>query len=91
MYGVAHQWSRKIRWELGPLRQSSLPQGSGGWAYFDLSADHGKTFHIKKIIKGYFGYSVTQISPDGKNLLCLYETKKVKELRFLSIPLTELK
>ncbi|NWK54136.1 exo-alpha-sialidase [Verrucomicrobiaceae bacterium N1E253] len=56
-----------------------------------ISTDHGKSFQIKKIIKGYFGYSVMQISPDGKNLLCLYETKKVREIRFLSISLDQLK
>lgn len=56
-----------------------------------VSKDHGQSFEVKKIITGYFGYSVTQISPDGKSLLCLYETKKVRETRFLSIPLKQLR
>ncbi|MGB1260460.1 MAG: sialidase family protein [Akkermansiaceae bacterium] len=55
-----------------------------------VSTDHGKTFQIKKIIQGSFAYSATQISPDGKSLLCFYETKGYKEERLISIPLTEL-
>ena len=52
-----------------------------------ISRDNGRTFQIKKIIKGGFSYSTTQISPDGKSLLCLYETENT--LRFLSLPLTD--
>ena len=55
-----------------------------------ISKDNGKTFQIKHIITGAFGYSATQISPDGKNLYCIYEAKNVRELRFLSIPLKDL-
>lgn len=56
-----------------------------------ISKDHGKTFEIKKIISGPFAYSATQISPDQKYLLCLYETNKYKEQRIISIPLEDLK
>ena len=31
-----------------------------------------------------------QVSPDGKSLICLYETSGYKEQRFLTIPLAEL-
>lgn len=75
-------------WDLYASFPSAKARENGQIA---ISTDNGKTFQIKKIVTGYFGYSVTQISPDGKSLLCLYETKKVKEQRFLSIPLSELK
>lgn len=75
-------------WDLYTSHPAPLARADGR---ISISTDHGKTFQIKKIIEGYFGYSVTQISPDGKNLLCLYETKKVKEIRLLSIPLSQLK
>jgi len=75
-------------WDLYASFPSAKTRANGQIA---ISTDHGKTFQIKKIITGHFGYSVTQISTDGKNLLCLYETKSVRELRLLSIPLTELR
>ena len=56
-----------------------------------VSANSGKSFRIKKIVKGKFAYSATQISADGKNLELLYEADGYKTLRFLSIPLEELK
>lgn len=75
-------------WDLYVSHPSPKARADGR---ISISTDHGQTFQIKKIIQGYFGYSATQISPDGKKLLCLYETQKVREMRFLSIPLTELK
>lgn len=56
-----------------------------------VSADNGKSFHIKKLVTGSFAYSASQISADGKNFELIYETDKYKTLRFLSIPLVELK
>ncbi len=56
-----------------------------------VSNDNGKSFSIKKIIKGSFAYSATQISANGKNLELLYEADKYKTLRFLVIPLIHLK
>ena len=75
------------RWDL----YASFPSNSGREnGQIAISTDFGKTFLIKKIVTGYFGYSTTQISPDGKDLLCLYETDNVKELRLLAIPFVEL-
>lgn len=76
-----------IDWDLHATFPSSEGRKNGQIA---ISTDNGKTFQIKKIITGYFGYSVSQISPDGKHLLCLYETDEVKEIRLLSIPLSTL-
>ena len=56
-----------------------------------VSTDMGKTFQIKKIIKGAFAYSATRISPDGRSLLCLYESGGYKSIRLLRIPLEELR
>lgn len=78
-------------------------EGDGNWNLFAsfpsnvgringqlaISRDHGRTFVIKKIVQGRFGYSSIQLSPDGQRLLCLYETGDPLQLRFLSIPLTE--
>ena len=75
-------------WDLYASFPSNTGRKNGQIA---ISTDLGKTFQIKKIVTGYFGYSTTQISPDGKNLFCLYETDNVKKLRFLTIPLSELK
>ena len=55
-----------------------------------ISKDFGKSFEIKKIVTGVFGYSATQVSPDGKSLLCFYETGGFKVIRFISIPFVEL-
>jgi len=55
-----------------------------------ISTDLGKSFQIKKIVKGSFAYSASQMSADGKRLELIYETDKYKTLRFLSIPLKEL-
>ena len=56
-----------------------------------ISTDNGNTFQIKKLVTGAFAYSASQISPDSKSLLCLYETDGYKSERILSIPLSELK
>ena len=55
-----------------------------------ISKDFGKSFEIKKIVKGDFGYSAIQVSPDGKVLLCFYETDGYKTIRLISIPFGEL-
>ena len=56
-----------------------------------VSKDFGKSFEIRKVVTGDFAYSATQVSPDGKSLLCLYETDGYKTIRLLSIPFEELK
>ncbi|TKG94589.1 exo-alpha-sialidase [Puteibacter caeruleilacunae] len=56
-----------------------------------VSTDNGKSFQIKKIISGSFAYSATQISANGKHLELFYETDGYKTIRFLSIPLKQLK
>ena len=56
-----------------------------------VSTDNGKSFIIKKIISGSFAYSTTQISANGKNIELFYETDGYKTIRFLSIPLKQLK
>ncbi|BDS08564.1 sialidase [Oceaniferula spumae] len=75
-------------WDLYASFPSSAGRKNGQIA---ISTDHGKTFQIKKIITGPFAYSATQISPDGKSLLCIYEANGYKTERILSIPLSELK
>jgi sialidase-1 len=55
-----------------------------------ISKDHGKSWEIKGIIKGDFAYSVLQVSPDKKHLLCLYETNSSKNEVLVSIPLKNL-
>ena len=52
--------------------------------------DFGKSFEIQKIVKGDFAYSATQVSPDGKSLLCFYETDGYKTIRLLEIPFEEI-
>ena len=39
-----------------------------------VSIDHGKSWEVKKEIKGRFAYSASAISADREHLLCLYET-----------------
>ncbi len=56
-----------------------------------ISTDSGQSFQIKKIVSGKFAYSASQISADGKNFELLYEAEGYKYIRFLSIPLEELK
>ncbi len=56
-----------------------------------ISTDHGKTWQVKKVIKGMFAYSAIQLSPDQKSLICIYETNGYKDTDFISIPLSELK
>ena len=51
-----------------------------------VSKDFGESFEIRRIVRGDFGYSTTQVSPDGKSLLCFYETDGDKVIRFLEIP-----
>jgi len=75
-------------WDLYASFPSAKARANGQVA---ISIDNGKTFQIKTIISGYFGYSTTQISPDGKDLLLFYESDKVRSIRFLRIPLSELK
>lgn len=55
-----------------------------------ISKDFGKSFEIQKIVKGDFAYSATQVSPDGKSLLCFYETDGYKTIRLLEIPFEEI-
>ena len=55
-----------------------------------ISNNNGKSFQIKKIVKGSFAYSASQISADGKSLELIYETDRYRTIRFLSIPLKEL-
>jgi len=55
-----------------------------------ISTDLGKSFQIKKIVKGSFAYSAAQISADAKCLELIYESDKYETIRFLSIPLKEL-
>lgn len=55
-----------------------------------VSKDFGKSFEIRKIVTGDFGYSTTQVSPDGESLLCFYETDGYKVIRFLEIPFADL-
>ncbi len=55
-----------------------------------ISKDFGKSFEIKKIVRGIFGYSCTQVSSDGKSLLCFYETDGFQAIRLLAIPFVEL-
>ncbi|MDB4289288.1 glycoside hydrolase [bacterium] len=80
------------------------PKRGGGWDLYAsfpsnrgrkdgqiaISRDFGKSFEIRKIVKGDFGYSTTQVSPDGKSLLCFYETDGYKVIRFIAIPFNEL-
>ena len=82
----------------GPLKKdgtwdlyASFPSAEGRKnGQIAISTDHGKTFKIKKIVKGGFAYSASQISADGKHLELIYEADGYKTLRFLSIPLNEL-
>lgn len=70
---------------------ASFPSASGRRdGQIAISTDNGKTFQIKKIIKGRFAYSATQISADGKSLHLIYETINHEE-RFLTIPISKLK
>ena len=55
-----------------------------------VSQDNGKTWQVKKIVKGAFAYSATAISGDGKHLLCLYETNGYKSQILIAVPLSEL-
>ncbi|MEM7012694.1 MAG: sulfatase-like hydrolase/transferase, partial [Verrucomicrobiota bacterium] len=54
------------------------------------STDHGETWRIVKVIPGAFAYSSLQVSPDQKNLLCLYESEGYRTQSLLSIPFDEL-
>ena len=78
--------------------------GNGEWSLFAsfpsdaeridgriaLSRDCGQSFEVRAVVHGSFAYSATQVSPDGRSLLCLYERSKAKELRLLSIPIAKL-
>ncbi len=74
-------------WNLYATFPSSQGRKNGQIA---ISTDHGQTFSVKKVVTGAFAYSASQISPDGKSLLCLYEANGYKKMRFLAIPLSEL-
>lgn len=56
-----------------------------------VSNDNGVTWQIVKVIPGPFAYSALQVSPGGKNLLCLYESENYKSQTLLSIPMAELR
>jgi len=71
-------------WDLFASFPSNTGRENGQLA---LSRDHGRSFEIKAIVAGQFAYSATQISPDSKDLLCLYETRDPRVIRFLSLPL----
>jgi len=55
-----------------------------------ISKDHGATWQIRKVIEGPFAYSALQMSPDGRTLLCLYESHGYKDMTLLSIPIETL-
>lgn len=74
-------------WDLWASFPSAQERKNGQIA---VSKDNGQSFEVKKIVKGVFGYSCTQVSPDGKSLLCFYETDAWKAIRFLEIPFEEL-
>ncbi|MFC4993390.1 sialidase family protein [Rubritalea tangerina] len=74
-------------WDLYATFPSNKGRKNGQIA---ISNDNGQTFNIKSIITGPFAYSASQISPDGKSILCLYETDGYKSERILSIPLKTL-
>ena len=78
---------REDSWDLWASFPSDQGRKNGQLA---VSRDHGKSFEIRKIVTGAFGYSTTQVSPDGKSLLCFYETDGYKTIRFLEIPFAEL-
>ena len=54
------------------------------------SSDNGQTWNVLKVINGPFAYSALQVSPDQKNLLCLYESSGYKTETLLRIPIAEL-
>jgi arylsulfatase A-like enzyme len=66
-------------WDLFASFPSNTGRENGQLA---LSRDHGRSFEIKAIVAGQFAYSATQISPDSKDLLCLYETRDPRVIRF---------
>ncbi len=71
---------------------ASFPSAAGRQdGQIAVSTDMGKTFQVEQIIKGAFAYSATQVSPDGGSLLCLYESDGYESIRFLRIPLEELR
>lgn len=55
-----------------------------------VSKDYGATWQIRKVVEGPFAYSALQMSPDGKMLLCLYESHGYKDMTLLSIPIETL-
>ena len=73
-------------WDLFASFPSSAGRKNGQLA---ISRDHGKTWQIKKIIKGPFAYSALQISPDQKHLLCFYESNNYKTESLIVIPLSD--
>ena len=74
-------------WDLFASFPSNAGRKNGQIA---LSTDHGQTWQIKKIIPGAFAYSCVFMAPDGKSLLCLYESSGYKTQSLISIPLSEL-
>ena len=70
-------------WDLWASFPSAKGRRNGQIA---VSQDFGESFEIRKIVSGDFGYSATQVSPDGKSLLCFYETDGYKVIRFLELP-----
>ena len=75
------------QWDLIATFPSNAGRKDGQIA---VSRDNGRTFTVEKIVVGGFGYSASQMSPDSKNLLLLFETGKPMSLRFLSIPIADL-
>ena len=51
-----------------------------------LSQDNGKTWQIVHVIHGPFAYSALQVSPNHKDLLCLYEGDGYKTLKLTKLP-----
>lgn len=74
-------------WDLWASFPSAQGRKNGQIA---VSKDFGESFEIRKIITGDFGYSATQVSPDGKSLLCFFENGGYKVIRFLKIPFSDL-
>lgn len=82
----------------GPVREdgtwdlwASFPSNAGRKdGQIAVSKDNGQSWHIVKVIPGPFAYSALQVSPDQKNLLCLYESNGYRTETLLTIPFEQL-